>query len=135
MSFWLATVVNVYNPLDFVNAHFTQVCCWCKECTLIKLIGLLLTTMASQNDIHSCLAQAEKGKVSASTLSHKMCPRKQTTEPKWLILICIFFSQKITHPLIPLLHLHIIGKFAVSFLLGHPVYSGLVFNGLNVASP
>ena len=27
----------------------------CKECALIKLIGLLLTTMASQNTIHSAL--------------------------------------------------------------------------------
>ena len=43
--------------------------------------------MASRNDIHSRLVQAEKGKVWASTLSHKMCHKKQTTEPKLLILV------------------------------------------------
>ena len=32
---------------------------WCKECALIKLIGLLLTTVASQNGIHSALVKAE----------------------------------------------------------------------------
>ena len=50
MSFWLAIVV-ISNPSNFVNAHFTWVCCWCKEYTMIKLIGLLLTTMASQSNI------------------------------------------------------------------------------------
>ena len=72
----------------FDNAHFTRVCCWCKECTLIKLTGLLLTIMAGQNDIYSCLVQAEKEKFWASTLSHKMCPRT-TTEAKLLILVQI----------------------------------------------
>ena len=42
--------------------------------------------------IHSGLVQAEKGKVWNSTLPHKMCPRKQTTEPKLLILVS-FFSE------------------------------------------
>ena len=39
--------------------------------------------MASQNDLHSRQVKAEKGKFLASTLCHKMCPRKQTTEPKF----------------------------------------------------
>ena len=34
-----------------------------KECALIKLIGLLLTTMASRNGIYSALVYAEKGKI------------------------------------------------------------------------
>ena len=55
---------------------------WCKECALLKLIGLLLTIMASRNGIHSAQGEAEKGKFCISTLSHKMCPRKETTEPK-----------------------------------------------------
>ena len=53
------------------------------------------TTVASQNDIHSSLVLAEKGKLWTSTLSHKMCPRKQTTEPKLLILVS-FFSEEDT---------------------------------------
>ena len=90
--------------------------CWCKECTLIKLIWLLLTTMASRNDIHSRLVWAEKGTFGASTLSRKMCHRKQTTEPKLLILVS-FSLEKIPHPLVPvsqLLHPHY-GKYAVPF--------------------
>ena len=35
------------------------------------------------------------GKFLNSTLSHKMCPRKQTTEPKLLILVS-FFSSEVT---------------------------------------
>ena len=67
----------------------------CKECALIKLIGLLLTTVASQNTIHSALVLAEKGTFWASTLSHKLLPRKQTTESKLLILVS-FFSGEVT---------------------------------------
>ena len=44
-----------HNAFNFVNAHFTRVCCGYKECTLIKLLGLLLITMAGRNDIHSGL--------------------------------------------------------------------------------
>ena len=36
-----------------------------------------------------------KGKNWASTLPHKMCPRKKTTEPKLLILVS-FFSGEVT---------------------------------------
>ena len=43
--------------------------------------------MASRNGIHSLLVQAVKGKFWVLTLSHKMCPRKQITEPKWMIMV------------------------------------------------
>ena len=83
--------------------------CWCKECTLIKLIGLWLTTMTSQNDIHSHLVLSEKENFWASTLSHKMCPRKQTTEPNfYLTLIPVIVSTYFV-------------KYAVLFW-GHPVF-------------
>ena len=36
----------------------------------IKLIGLPFTTMANQNDIHSRLVKAEKGKFWVSTLEN-----------------------------------------------------------------
>ena len=44
---------------------------------------------------YSALVKVEKGKFWASTLSHKMCLRKQTTEPKLLILVS-FFSGEVT---------------------------------------
>ena len=44
-----------------------------------------------------------KEKFGASTLSHKMCPRKQTTEPKLLILVSYC------------------GKHAVPFFMGHHI--------------
>ena len=34
-----------------------------KECALIKLIGLLLTTMASPNSFHLAIVEAEKGNI------------------------------------------------------------------------
>ena len=62
--------------------------------------------MANQNSIHSCLVLAEKEKFEASTLSHKICPRKQNTEPKLLI----FSQEKLPHTLISLqlFHPHIV---------------------------
>ena len=53
-QFWLATVVSS-NPFNFVNAQCYEQVSGVKECALIKLIGLLFTTMASRNDIHSAL--------------------------------------------------------------------------------
>ena len=37
--------------------------------------------------VYSLSWNCEKGKFEASTLPHNMCPRKQTTEPKLLILV------------------------------------------------
>ena len=57
---------------------------------LTKLNGLLVTAVASQNDVHSLLVmlvKAEKRTFWASKLSHKMCSRKQSTKPKLLILV------------------------------------------------
>ena len=50
--------------------------------------------MASRNGIYPALVLAEIEKFWASTLPHKMCPRKQTTKPKLLILV--FFSGEVT---------------------------------------
>ena len=89
MTFWLATAVRS-NPFNFVNAHCvtsgylayvknahclkligllltTMALCYqwvsgiCQECPLLKLSGLLLTTMASRNGIQAALVWAEKG--------------------------------------------------------------------------
>ena len=95
MSFWHAIVVSS-NPFNFVNAHSVHQLVWCshcKECTLAKLHGLLITTMASPNDIHSSRDLAEKETILTSTLSHKMSPTKQTTEPKLLILVSFFSGE------------------------------------------
>ena len=81
----------------------------------------MFTTMASGNDFLSSLVLTDKGKVWTSTLSYKMCPRKQTTEPKLLILVSVFSGEDTsstdTSYCIPILWEVI----AVPFLLGHPV--------------
>ena len=38
----------------------------------------------------------EKGKFWNSTLSHKLCPRKQTTGKKTLLILVSFFSEEVT---------------------------------------
>ena len=88
--------------------------CWCKECTLIKLIGLLLTTMATRNGIHSRLVWAEKGTFGASTLSRKMCHRKQNYWTKIADLGIIFLWRRYLIHSYQLLHPHY-GKYAVPF--------------------
>ena len=85
--------ISAATAASSINAHCSQAGFKCKECALIKWIGLLLTTMASQNGTHSALVQAEREKIGASTLPHQMCPRKQTTEPKWLILVSFFLGE------------------------------------------
>ena len=56
---------------------------------------MLTTIWPAENGIHSRLVLAEKGKFEASTLLHKMFPRKQTTDPKLMILVS-FFSGEVT---------------------------------------
>ena len=85
---------NFHSTLSMRIVH-QRVSRQCKECALLELIGLLLATMASRNGIYSAQVQAKKGNFWASTLSHKMCPRKQTTEPKLVILVS-FFSGEVT---------------------------------------
>ena len=58
MQFLLGTAANI-NPFNFVNANCSQGGFYCKERALIKLIGLLLTTMASRNGIYSALVYTE----------------------------------------------------------------------------
>ena len=77
--------------------------------------------MTGQNCIYSALAKAEKGEFGASTLSHKMCPRKQTTETNLLILVS-FFSGEDTSYYDTSYCIHILWEVCRSVFLGHPVY-------------
>ena len=63
-----------------------------------------------------------KGKFGVSTLSHKMCPRKQTTEPKLVILVS-FFSGEVTSNTDTSYCIHILREVNAGpfFFLGHPV--------------
>ena len=86
MLFWLATAAANSNQFNFVNAHSSQA-------------GFLCIKNAHDYGkpkwhlfSHSL---SWKGNFGASTLSHKMCPRKQTTEPKLLVLVS-FFSGYVT---------------------------------------
>ena len=60
-----------------------------------KVKWITARSCGKQNGIHSRLDQAEKGTFWNSTLPHEMCPRKQTTEPKLLILVS-FCSGEVT---------------------------------------
>ena len=106
---------DVFNRVAHVHERVSR----CKECALIKLLGLLLTTMASQNGIYSALVQAEKGTFWALTLSHKMCPRKQTTEPKLLIVVS-FFSGEVTSYTDTSYCIHILWEVCRSVFSGPP---------------
>ena len=65
-KFWMFIAKKYYTFNEFIffseySVLLTLSMCivkrgfWCKECALIKLIGLLLTTVASQNGIRSLL--------------------------------------------------------------------------------
>ena len=56
-----------------------------------------------KNGIHLRLVSAEKEKYEALTLPRKMCPRKQTTEPKLLILVSFCSGEVSPYTLIPII--------------------------------
>ena len=58
----------------------------------------------------------------ASTLPHKMCPRKQTTEPKLLILVS-FFSGEVTSYTDTSYCIHILWEVSRSVFSGPPCIS------------
>ena len=58
---------------------------------------------------------AEKGTFWASTLSHKMCPRKQTTELNLLILVSFFLRRRCLIHWYQLLRPHIMGSMPFHF--------------------
>ena len=64
----------------------------------------------------SALVEAEKGNFWASTLSHKMCPRKQTTEPKFVS----FFSGEVTTYTDTSYCIHILWEVSRSIFSGPP---------------
>ena len=75
--------------------------------------------MASQYGIYSALVYAEKEKFWASTLPHKMCPRKQTTKPELLILVS-FFLGEVTSYTDTSYFIHILWEVSRSVLFGPP---------------
>ena len=141
MSFWHAIVVSS-NPFNSVNAHSLRQlvwCCHCKECALAKLHGLLITTMASPNDIHSSRDLAER--------RHFLpwhCLTKWARQNKLLNQNCWswyhFSQEKIHHPLVSDIISSYYGKYAIPFLLSRPVYVlcpftlSILVNWRNIAS-
>ena len=110
------------NPFNFINVHSLHPAIHsCKnEHWQVKWI-----TAHNCGEPKMTLIQPTfswKRKIWTSSLSHKMCPRKQTTEPKLLILVH-FSHEKVPYPLIPVNASTYYGKCAVPFLLGHPVLS------------
>ena len=76
--------------------------------------------MASRNGIYSALKRIF---FLASTLPHKMCPRKQTTEQKLIILVS-FFSGDVTSYTDPSYYIHILREVSSSVFSGPPcIYS------------
>ena len=114
--FSLATAVSS-NPFNFVNAH----CSWagfkCKECALIKLIGLLLTTMASLLfSLHLSWNRKKFGP--------RHCLTKCALENKLLSQNCWswyhFSQEKLPRTLIPIIASTYCGKYPVPFFSGPP---------------
>ena len=61
-------------------------------------------------------------------MSHKMCPRKQTTEPKIADLGYQFSQEMLLHTLMPaVIASTYSGKYAVPFIMCHPVYVCVCF--------
>ena len=67
-----------------------------------------------------------KGKIWNSTLSDKMCPRKQTTEPKLLILVS-FFSGEVTPYTDTSYSIHILWEVCRSVIYGPPCIDEMPF--------
>ena len=89
-------IVVSSNPINFINAHSLHL-----TSTRITMRNDKDEWITAYNcgkpkmEFHSRLVLAEKGTFEAWTLPHKMCPRKQTTEPKLVILV-YFFSGEVT---------------------------------------
>ena len=72
--------------------------------------------MASRNNIHSTEPSFSwKGEISDFKLSHKMCPRKQTTEPKLLISVSFFLRRRYLIHWYQLVQLHIVERMPFCF--------------------
>ena len=120
MPFQLATVVSS-NPINFVSAHCHWAGFWCKECTLIKLIGLLLTMWQAETAfIHA------QFKLKRVNLGSRHCLTKCALENKLLNQnwwSWYHFSQeKLPQTPIPVTASTYRGKYAIVFFLGHPVF-------------
>ena len=80
MSFWLAIVVSS-NPINFINVDSLHQQPARLKIRIDEVEWISAHNYGKPNDIHSRQVLAEKVQFWTSTLPHKMCPRKQTTEP------------------------------------------------------
>ena len=121
MPFRLAIVVS-NNPISVINVHFLHQKPAHNNAHWKKSNRLLLTTVASRNGIHSSLVLAAKGKFWTAPLSHKMCPIKQTTKPKLLILVLCFSGEETpsTDTSNCMICIHILWEICRSVVIGPP---------------
>ena len=85
-----------------------------------KVKWITAPSCGTKNGIHSRLVQAEKAKFLNLTLPHKMCPRKQTAEPKLLILVS-FFPREVTSYTDTSYCIRVLREVFRSVFMGHPV--------------
>ena len=113
MSFRLATDVR-RNPFNFVIAH-----CYERVSDArmhIDKVNWITVRNYGKPKWHSFSPSSSwKGKFWASTLSGKMCPRKQTTELKLLSLVSFFFRRRYLIFWYQLLHPCIMGSMPFRF--------------------
>ena len=109
------------NGTAYFPQHFTRVCFWCKECTLIKLIGFNTQNCGKLkwHSFTSCLSWKR------DTFGAWHCLTKCALENKLLNQNCwswYHFSQKLPHTLIPVIASTYCGKYMLyHFFWGHPV--------------
>ena len=103
---------------SFSSAHFVR------QCREVKWITAHSCGKQKWNSFASSLGW--KGKVWNSTLSHKICPRKQTTEPKLLILVS-FSSGEVTSYTNTSYYIHILWEVCRSVFLWASLYNWVSF--------
>ena len=109
-------------------------------CALTKLNGVYCSQLwqSEMEFIHILLKL--KGEIWGLDIASQNVPyRKQITEPKFLILVSVFFfsGEDILHPLIPVIVSTYNWKNAIPFCMGHPVlllfYCQLYYLSSNVS--
>ena len=63
-----------------------------------------------------------QGKIVGLNIASQNGPRKQTTEPKLMILVSFFSGEITSYTEYQLLHPHTVGSILFCFFLVHPVY-------------
>ena len=104
-----------YNPINLISVHSLYQQHTRVKCALTKLSGLCSQLWQAEMALIQASFQLKREHFGSSTMSHKMCPGKQTTKPKLLILISHFLRRRYLINWYYLLHPHIMGSIPFRF--------------------